>query len=58
MLFYEGDENIHYGNGSALPIMQNTLFAFVLPETSEISISVLENMGKIIHYIDWKQAET
>lgn len=52
MLFYEGDENVHYGNGSALPIMQNTLFAFVLSETSEISISVLENMGKIIHYID------
>lgn len=32
----EGDENIHHGNGSALPIIQNSQFAFVLPENSEI----------------------
>jgi hypothetical protein len=52
ILFSEGDENIHHGNGSALPIMQNTQFAFVLPENSEISISVLENMRKVVYYID------
>lgn len=49
-LFYEGGENIHHGNGSVLPIMQNTLFAFVLSENSETSISVLENTGKVICY--------
>lgn len=57
-LFHEGDENIHHGNGSPLPIIQNILFAFVLPENSEISICVLENMGEAIYYIDWKQVET
>lgn len=30
--------------------MQNTLFAFVLSENSETSISVLENTGKVIYY--------
>ena len=55
ILFSEGDENIHHGNGSALPIMQNTQFAFVLPENSEISISLLENMRKVVYYIDWKR---
>lgn len=48
ILFYEGDENIHHGNWSALPIMQNTLLAFILPENSEIRIYVVENMGKVI----------
>lgn len=38
--------------GSPLPIIQNILFAFILPENSEISICVLENMGEAVYYID------
>lgn len=38
--------------GSPLPIIQNILFAFILPENSEISICVLENIGEAVYYID------
>ena len=59
IVFCEGDENIHHGNESALPIMQNALFAYVLPENSEISVLCVREHrgGNVLHRLKKRKKE-
>lgn len=54
-IFSESDEQIHHGNPSALPVMQNMLFAFRFPANAKINIYVLENTRKVMHSLDGRK---
>lgn len=51
ILFYESDENIHHGNQSAVPIVQNTLFALFYHRILKLAAVYYRSTGS---YLDQK----